>query len=131
MNQQDSPAGPRTAFLRTVVPVLRIEDMGRALAYYTGQLGFRQLWEHRFEPGLPAYVRIQRGDVVLDLSEHTGDGDPGRVVWIAVDAVDALHRELSEADVSVPAVDGERPGGPTLDVTDPFGNELRFCQAPH
>lgn len=128
MHHHDSPAATREALLRTVVPVLRVGEIEPALAFYGGQLGFRQLWEHRFEPDLPAYARIQRGDVVLDLSEHSGDGDPGRVVWISVDDVHDLRRELTARDVSVPAVDLERPGGPTLDVIDPFGNELRFCQ---
>ncbi len=130
MNHETSPRTPG-ASLRTVVPVLRVDDIDQARAFYVDRLHFSQLWEHRFEPGLPAYVRIQRGDVVLDLSEHTGDGSGGQVAWIAVDDVDALHRELSATDVSVPAVDAERPGGPTLDVFDPFGNELRFCQAAH
>ncbi len=37
------------------VPVLRVADAERAIAWYLS-LGFRPTWEHRFEPGLPAFA---------------------------------------------------------------------------
>jgi Glyoxalase superfamily protein len=55
-----------------VVPVLRVEDAARAVAWYE-RLGFRKEWEHQFEPGFPWFVCVARGRVKLYLSEHKGD----------------------------------------------------------
>jgi hypothetical protein len=67
---------------------------------------------------------------VLHLSEHHGDGVPNSVVWIPVHDVSALHRELlARPNAAVrPGVDLDAPGGPTLQVIDPYGNVLRFAQ---
>lgn len=112
------------------VPVLRIQDETLAKEFYLDYLGFVVEWEHRFEPGMPLYVRIRRDETVLDLSEHHGDGTPGTVVWVPVGNVGAFHAEISaRAHRRLrPGIDREAPGGPTVDVIDPFGNALRFCE---
>jgi hypothetical protein len=112
------------------VPILRIFDTALAVNFYCDYLGFGRDWEHRFEPDLPAYIQVRRSDVVLHLSEHYGDGSPNTAVWIPVDDVDALHQELITKNhgYSRPDIDRDAPGGPTLEVIDPFGNNLRFCQ---
>ncbi|MBK1783347.1 glyoxalase superfamily protein [Prauserella cavernicola] len=116
--------------LRGAVPVLRVQDERLAREFYVDHLGFRVEWEHRFEPGLPLYTRVSRDETVLDLSEHHGDGTPGSVVWVPVGDVRALHRELTARRHPRlrPGVDHDAPGGPTLEVIDPFGNVLRFCE---
>jgi hypothetical protein len=55
-----------------VVPILRVADASAAIAWYA-RLGFLKESEHRFAPGLPAFVTVARGSVRLFLSEHTGD----------------------------------------------------------
>lgn len=112
------------------VPVLRIQDEGIARGFYLDYLGFTLDWEHRFEPGMPLYARVHRDAAVLDLSEHHGDGTPGTVVWLPVADVGALHRELTQRRHPRlrPGVDLDAPGGPTMDILDPSGNTLRFCQ---
>ena len=122
--------GSDAELLGAPVPVLRIQDERLAREFYVGYLGFVVEWEHRFEPGLPLYTRLRRADCVLDLSEHHGDGTPGSVAWVPVRDVRALHRELSGRahPRSRPGIDEDAPGGPTLEVIDPFGNVLRFCQ---
>ena len=114
------------------VPVLRVMSVAHALPFYLDFLGFTLDWEHRFEPGLPLYVQVSRSAAVLHLSEHHGDGSPNSVVWIPVLDVFALHRELlalPNAPVR-PGIDPDAPGGPTLQVVDPYGNILRFAQPP-
>lgn len=112
------------------VPVLRVQEAALAYPFYLDFLGFVREWEHRFEPGMPVYARIRRGDTVLDLSEHHGDGTPGSVVWIPVADVAGLRRELVTRPTAPvrPGIDADAPGGPTLTVIDPYGNTLRFCQ---
>lgn len=112
------------------VPVLRIFDETLARDFYLGWLGFTEVFAHRFAPGLPLYLRVRRDDLVLDLSGHHGDGTPGTAVWIPVTDVLALQRELLANPFRGlrPGIDVDSPGGPTMDVLDPFGSTLRFSQ---
>lgn len=42
------------------IAILRVANAAAAVAWYE-RLGFTQEWEHRFEPGWPAFVSIARG----------------------------------------------------------------------
>jgi hypothetical protein len=112
------------------VPVLRVMSVELALPFYVDYLGFKLDWEHRFEPGLPLYVQVSRSQAVLHLSEHHGDGSPHGVVWFPVADVLSLHKELLARPYAPvrPGIDADAPGGPTLEVIDPYGNVLRFAQ---
>ena len=76
-----------------VVPVLRVEDAARAVAWY-GRLGFVKEWEHQFEPGFPWFVSVARGKVRLYLSEHKGDARPDTLIHLYVRDVDAVFKEF-------------------------------------
>jgi catechol 2,3-dioxygenase-like lactoylglutathione lyase family enzyme len=125
-----APSGPQSTDFGRAVPVLRVQDEVRAREFYVDYLGFSVEWEHRFEPGLPLYLRIRRGQAVLDLSEHHGDGTPGTVVWVPVTSADGFHAELSRRPHARlrPGIDRDAPGGPTIQLVDPFGNVLRLCE---
>lgn len=112
------------------VPVLRIHDEALAREFYLDYLRFAVEWEHRFEPGMPLYLRIRRDETVVDLSEHHGDGTPGAAVWVPVASAAAFHADISGRPHPRlrPGIDRDAPGGPTVEVTDPFGNILRFCE---
>ncbi|GAA2686158.1 MULTISPECIES: glyoxalase superfamily protein [Actinosynnema] len=100
-----------------VIPILRVAHAPTAVAWYA-RLGFEQRWEHRFEPGLPAFVEVARGEVRLFLSEHTGDARPDTLVYLRVRDVDAVAGEFG-----VPV---ERaPWGREVELRDPDGNRLR------
>lgn len=103
-------------------------DIAREL--YCGYLGFEVVFEHRFAPELPLYMRISRGAIQLDLSQHHGDGTPGSVVWIAIEGLAELHREVTDRSSAPirPGIEHSAPGGPTMAVVDPFQNVLRFCE---
>ncbi|HEX8343409.1 MAG TPA: glyoxalase superfamily protein [Actinoplanes sp.] len=124
------PGHPVTPEISPGVPVLRVMSVDTALPFYVDYLGFRLDWQHRFHAGSPLYVQISRSQAVLHLSEHHGDGSPNGVVWLPVADVVGLHRELlSRPNAPVrPGLDADAPGGPTIAVTDPYGNVLRFAQ---
>lgn len=114
-----------------VIPVLRIFDAGKAKEFYVTYLGMTVDWEHRFEPDLPLYLQVSRGDLVLHLSEHHGDGTPGTVVYVDTTDVASLHAELHAKRYAHlnPGLDTDEIGT-HLSVLDPFGNALRFTQRP-
>ncbi|GII76285.1 glyoxalase [Sphaerisporangium rufum] len=125
-----SGAAPKRGRVGPGVPVLRVMSVEVALPFYVGYLGFTVDWAHRFEPGLPVYAQVSRSAALLHLSEHHGDGSPHGVVWLPVSDVYALRDELlgRAAAPLRPGVDPDAPGGPTLEVIDPYGNVLRFAQ---
>ncbi|KAA0183049.1 VOC family protein [Cupriavidus cauae] len=115
--------------LSPAIPILRIFSVDKAREFYLDFLGFSVDWEHRFEESLPLYMQISRSELLLHLSEHHGDGTPGTAIFLRVDDIEALHRELAAKPYRY-----ARPGVETMDwgkemqVADPFGNSLRFCQ---
>jgi len=109
------------------VPILRIFDETKAREFYVDFLGFGIDWEHRFEPDLPLYLQVSKGDCLLHLSEHHGDCSPGAAMRIPVDDLDAFHRELlaKRYPYARPGIE-PMPWGRDLSVSDPFGNRLTF-----
>ncbi len=115
---------------RRTVPMLRILDERKAREFYLGFLGFAVDWEARFEPAAPLYMQVSRGEVVLHLSEHHGDGTPGTHVRVEMTGVEELQRELIARDYGYgrPGVE-EMPWGERVVRTyDPFGNQIHFCE---
>lgn len=102
-----------------VIPILYVERAAVAVAWY-GRLGFVQQWEHRFEPGFPAFVEVARGGVKLFLSEHSGDARPDTLVYVRVRDVDAVADEFG-----VPVRNA--PWAREVELRDPDGNRLRVA----
>ena len=115
--------------LSPAIPILRIFSVDKAKEFYLDYLGFSLDWEHRFEDGTPLYTQIRRSGLTLHLSEHYGDATPGSTVFVPVDDIDALHSELQTKDYAYarPSID-ILDWGRQLQVADPFGNRLRFCE---
>jgi catechol 2,3-dioxygenase-like lactoylglutathione lyase family enzyme len=120
-NPESSPGPPVArippAVREEAIPVLRVRDADRAARWYA-RLGFARQWEHRFEPGLPAFVEVARGAVRLFLSEHVGDARPGTLVYLRVTDVDAVAGEFGVTAEDV-------PWAREIELTDPDGNRLR------
>ncbi|MGX5733902.1 glyoxalase superfamily protein [Bosea thiooxidans] len=128
----ESPAGKREEAVRLKpgIPILRIFDEAKAKEFYLGFLGFALEWEHRFAPDLPLYMQVSRSGLTLHLSEHHGDASPGSTVFVWMEGVDAYRTELigRHYSYSRPGIHEDGPGGRTLEVPDPFGNRIRFCE---
>src|SRR5689334_15235318 len=77
------------------IPVLRMFSVEKAKEFYLSYLGFTVDWEHRFEDVAPLYMQVSRAGLVLHLSEHYGDGTPGSAVYVEMQGVEELHRELA------------------------------------
>jgi len=110
-------------------PILRSFDETRAKAFYLDFLGFELVFEHRFEPELPLYMGVRRGDCELHISEHYGDATPGSALRIPVDDVVAYAAALraKQFDNARPGEPAEMPwGSREISIADPAGNRLTF-----
>jgi catechol 2,3-dioxygenase-like lactoylglutathione lyase family enzyme len=116
------------AAFESAIPILRIVDVDKALAFWVGFLGFSVEWTHRTGDAGPTYLSIIRGDCRIHLSEHHGDGCPGAVVFVPVADIAALHAELIAKDYPFmrPTLDDSGHDSRSVQVIDPFGNRVRF-----
>jgi catechol 2,3-dioxygenase-like lactoylglutathione lyase family enzyme len=114
-----------------VVPILRIFDIGKAKEFYLDYLGFKVDWEHRFEENRPLYMQVSRGDLVLHLSEHYGDGCPGASLRVEMTGVEEFQRELAAKQYPYfnPGIEVTQWKTKETGVIDPFGNRIRFYEA--
>ncbi|WP_414155631.1 glyoxalase superfamily protein [Pseudomonas sp. BNK-43-a] len=111
------------------IPVLRIFSVDKAKEFYLDFLGFSLEWEHRFAPDLPLYAQIHRDGLILHLSEHYGDATPGSTVFARVEDLKALESELQAKKYGYSRPEAEQVDwGLQMQIRDPFGNLLRFCQ---
>src|SRR5215467_12720844 len=78
-----------------IIPVLRIFDIAKADEFYLGFLGFSVDWDHRFDANAPLYRQISRGNLILHLSEHHGDGNPGARLRVMMQGVRAFQNEIA------------------------------------
>ena len=109
----------------------RVSDVEAAREFYTGQLGFREVY---FDEG-DRWVRLDREGFELAIAEgefsgaeQAGTGEGGAVATIDVDDVKAEAERLRAAGVNVGTV-VEIPGTiRLLDVFDPDGNRLQLAE---
>jgi catechol 2,3-dioxygenase-like lactoylglutathione lyase family enzyme len=107
-----------------------IFDIAKADEFYQGFLGFSVDWDHHYEPNTPLYRQISRGDLILHLSEHHGDGRPGARLRVMMKGVRAFHDEIAAKDYRYmhPGLEPTSWGTLETGVIDPFGNLIRFCE---
>ena len=119
---------PRTKFLETA-PIFRSFDEQKARAFYIDWLGFEIAFEHRFAAGAPLYMGLQRGSLILHLSEHHGDATPGSTAFVRMTGIREFHAEIIARPYANnrPGLE-QAPWGLEVEVIDPFGNRLRFCE---
>ena len=105
-------------------PILYVADMERALAFYTGKLGFSESWRHD-EEGRTQVAQVERlgCELIFSCQEEMKAG-PGRI-FISLDpeVLDAVRREYEGRRLDIRDA---RWGYATMIVADPDGNELFF-----
>ena len=129
-NEHPHPATEPDITFASPIPILRMFDEAKAREFYLDFLGFGVEFEHRFEPGLPLHLGIRRNGLQLHLSGHHGDACPGSTVFVPVNNLQQLHDELNarQYGYSRPQI-VDHGWGIIMEVPDPFGNRLRFCQS--
>ncbi len=117
---------------RATIPVLRVSDSAASEVFYRDLLGFTIRFANRADATRPdpCYMGLSRDEAWLHLSSHARDGVPGAAVFVPVDDVDALHRELLGRGVAIAVGPVDQTwGNREMYVHDPDGNCLRFVQA--
>ena len=116
-----------------IAPQLRTTDMERSIRFYVEKLGFTLAfrWED-FYAGLcvgEAEIHLKRVDDPDPSIGYVAEGDHVHL-YLHVDDVDALHRDLRSRGVAVLAGPIERPWN-TREVVlrDDQGHTLYFSQA--
>jgi catechol 2,3-dioxygenase-like lactoylglutathione lyase family enzyme len=115
---------------KLAIPVLHVSSSAVAEEFYCNQLGFRREFANRSETNPdPCYMGVVRDRARLHLSSFSGDGVSGGCVYLLVDDVDGLHKELLVKNVSIalPPTD-QTWGNREMYVRDPDGNSIRFIQ---
>ena len=117
----------------TITPILRILDERKAKKFYVEFLGFKVDWEHCAEG--PLYMQISLGEILLHLSEHSGDAAVGAAIKLHTDEIEQYVGELVAKEYPPGVAEqylgvAKQPWG-SLDMllVDPFGNRLIFTNA--
>jgi catechol 2,3-dioxygenase-like lactoylglutathione lyase family enzyme len=113
------------------IPLFRVFDVAKAKAFYLDYLGFSLDWEHRFDERAPLYMQVSRAGLTLHLTEHYGDCCPGSTAFVRVTGLRAYHAELAAKAYGFlrPGVEATFHESIQMQVTDPFGNRIRFDEA--
>ena len=124
-----APSPQDGVLFERAIPILRIFDEAKAREFYCDFLGFAVTMEHRYEPDLPLYLGIERAGLTLHLSEHHGDASPGSTSFVWMTGIRMFHADLLSKKYGYgrPGIK-RQPWGDQMEVHDPFGNRIRFCQ---
>lgn len=117
-----------TSTFITTIPLMRIFDVVKAKDFYVRFLGFTVDWEHQFDKGAPVYLQISKGDLVLHLTEHHGDCCPGSTVFVWMKGIEEFHATITSRGYGYmrPGIERTFYNSVCVEVTDPFGNRIRF-----
>lgn len=122
-------SGKEAIAIEPAIPIFRIFDVAKAMEFYCDFLGFNLDWEHRFGDNFPLYCQVSRGAMLLHLSEHSGDASPAARVFVPTAGVAAYQSELAGKKYRYmkPGL-AQAPWGVEMEVIDPFGNRITFCE---
>lgn len=121
-----------------IIPVFKCRDMDESIAFYTKILDFELVgrWP---QTGSPAFAEVNRGDDILYLSTHSGDGAFGSVIAIPTESCDEVFKKFTgrgldtshknDSPVHQMPVD-QTWGVREFYVNDPNGNTIRFMELP-
>lgn len=117
----------------SVIPVLRIFSVEKAVEFYIGYLGLKEDFRHQSEVVAgqgPVFLQVSRDNVRIRLSEHYGDACPGSANYLGIHGIDAFLLELQSRRYPYmnPAIEEMPWKSRQLSVWDPFGNRLHFFE---
>jgi catechol 2,3-dioxygenase-like lactoylglutathione lyase family enzyme len=116
--------------MRSVMPVLRVSNLERALRFYQGLLGFRLAWRAGNDGG-GENCMLESGDVALMLSTGSHLGGTPRLtgtLYFNMTRVRELYEALKDrAEIAWPPSEMEY-GTLEFGIHDPDGYTLAFAE---
>ncbi len=121
----------------SIEPFIKCSKIKESLDFYTETLDFKVIRAPDTDPEsfMSVYAFLEREGSFVHLSEHSGDGVFGNVIYVRVDNIDITYNQFIENGLKK-----QNKGGLTMEpvaqtwgmkefaVTDPDGNRLTFGQ---
>jgi catechol 2,3-dioxygenase-like lactoylglutathione lyase family enzyme len=114
--------------MERAIPILPVEDLATAKAFYVVRLGFRVTFEAS-EDGRSGLLGIERGTIQMTLDCPMQGHGRNACVALEVDDADAYYREWHAKVDVLRAPKDEEWGARTFDLLDPYGNTI-FVMGP-
>jgi len=116
--------------IESAFPILEVDDMSAALAFYRDALGGAVAYRFPLD-GDPDYVSLAVGTSSLGIGLTEAPRPPGNVLlWFYVDDVDRMTATLADAGATIEEEPLDQPWGErTSLLTDPFGTRIRLGAA--
>jgi uncharacterized glyoxalase superfamily protein PhnB len=97
---------------REAFPILTVDDVDRAVAFYRSTFGFEQTYSFE-QDGTTAYAFLRLEPLGIGIARRGSSDDPAFALWLYTDDVDAAAEQLraAGADELLPPTDqpwGER-----------------------
>jgi len=117
-------SNPSRVYFENSAPILRVENMKAALAFYVGKLGFQNApW------GTDGFTSVNRDRAGIYLCRG-GQGRGAAWVWVGVEDATRLHDEFVARGVAIRMPLTNFNWALEFHVEDPDGNVLRFGSEP-
>ena len=121
----------------SIEPFIKCSKIKESLKFYTETLDFKVIRAPDTDPEsfMSVYAFLEREGSFVHLSEHSGDGVFGSVIYVRVENINITYNQFIENGLKK-----ENKGGLTMEpvvqtwgmkefaVTDPDGNRLTFGQ---
>ena len=105
-------------------PILRVEDMNRAIEFYVEKLGFKSAkW------AMQEFTSVNRDKAGIYLCLR-GQGLGKARIWVGVEDVLRLREEIVASGVKLRMQPRNFPWAKEIHVEDPDGNVIRFGSEP-
>ncbi len=123
-----------------IEPFIKCSDIKTSLRFYTKVLDFvvqvaPDLDENAF---MSKYAQLRRGDDLVHLSSHEGDGVFGNLIYVRVSNVEQLYQDYIARGLNIEKPDNypaltiqlteQTWGMKEFSVRDPDGNKVTFGQ---
>lgn len=121
----------------SIEPFVKCSDIKTSLHFYSQILDFKviQAPDPNPEAFLAVYAFLEREGSFIHLSEHSGDGVFGNVLYVRVKNLDATYQALLSNGLQVQGKAGitmepvtQTWGMKEFSVVDPDGNRITFGQ---
>jgi len=114
--------------MERAVPILPVDDLARAKAFYADGLGFDVAFEVRNDDG-SGLLGVRRGGIALTLDCPMSGHGRDACVSLEVESADKYYDEWRQRVAVKRPPHNEDWGARTFDLIDPFGNTI-FVMGP-